>query len=56
MKQQIKDSLKNDNVKTNPELAQKYNAKIIFKDKFDRVNSYFKGRDLVKEVEKTLNN
>jgi hypothetical protein len=56
MKPQIKDNIKQNNVKVNSELTKKYKDKIVFKEKFDRVSSHFEGRDLVKEVEILLSN
>jgi len=55
MKQQIKDSLKTNKVKVSAEITKKYNGKIIFKEKFDSVSTYFKDRDLEKEIEAALN-
>jgi hypothetical protein len=42
--------------KVSEELTKKYTGKIIFKEKFDRVKSYFKDRDLEKEIEAALKN
>ncbi|HOY14775.1 MAG: hypothetical protein IPL23_20040 [Saprospiraceae bacterium] len=56
MKQQNADNLKHSNVKVSAEITKKYGDKIIFKEKFDRVRTYFKDRDLEREIEMALNN
>jgi hypothetical protein len=54
MKPQIKDQNKKNEAKVSAELTKKYSGKIIFKEKFERVSAYFKGRDLEKEIESLI--
>jgi hypothetical protein len=54
MKPIIKKEAKKPVAIVSEELTKKYSGKIIFKEKYDRVKSYFKNRDLDKEVELAL--
>ncbi|MCB9308907.1 MAG: hypothetical protein H6567_02465 [Lewinellaceae bacterium] len=54
MKPIIKNKDQKPTAKVSEALTKKYSGKIIFKEKYERVKSYFKDRDLDKEVELAL--
>jgi hypothetical protein len=56
MEKKIKSSIKVNTAKVSKGLTKKYSGKIIFKDKFEEVKTYFKDRDLESEVNKALSN